>query len=201
MGIKVVEDKLIERLKVLFSTRVKSVDSLPGDWDADSFKRLLRLVPGVFVVFAGGSPRDYGGETAFLNARWVVIAATANASGEAARRRGDGAQIGAYEIVEIVVAQLHGHVVPGEGALSLVDVQNLYSGEVDRQGLAVYAATFQMTMSFPADVDLAALADFETFDAFYDIPKFETDVERKKWLAGDFTTSKPDAEDKAQVPV
>jgi len=154
----------------------------------------------VFIVFAGGAPEKYGGESVFLNARWVVIVATGNASGEAARRRGDGTQIGAYEILELILAQLHGHVVPDEGTLSLVSVENLYSGEIDKQGLAVYAATFQMAMSLPADLDLAALAPFETFDAFYDIPKFETDAERRKWLGGDFTTSKPDAEDEVAVP-
>jgi len=199
MGIKAIEDNLIERLKVLFNTKLKAVDSLPGDWDEEMFKRLLRQVPGVFVVFAGGAPKEYGGESVNILARWVVIAATGHASGEAARRRGDGAVIGAYEIMEVMIAQLHGYVVPGEGSLALVDLQNLYSGKIDNQGLAVYAATFQMPMALPADVDLDSLDPFETFDAFYDIPKFESDAERQKWLDGDFTTSKPDAEDNVQL--
>ena len=194
MSIKAIEDNLIERIKVLLDTKVRMVDSLPGVWDGEMFKRLLRTVPGVYIVFAGGAPKNYGGESAFINASWVVIVATGNAS-EAARRRGDGTGIGAYDILERVLAHLHGYVVPEEGALSLVSVENLYSGEVDKQGLAIYAATFQMPMSLPADLDLAALDAFETFDAFYDIPKFETEAERLKWLAGDFTTSTPDAED------
>jgi phage gp37-like protein len=200
MAIKAIEDNLIERIKVLLTTKVRTVESLPGDWDADMFKRLLRMVPGVFVVFAGGAPKEYGGESAFINARWVVIVATGNASGEAARRRGDGTQIGAYEILEQILAHLHGYNVPDEGSLSLVSLENLYSGEIDKQGLAVYAATFQMPMSLPADLDLASLTPFETFDAFYDIPKFETDAERQKWLDGDQSTSKPDAEDTVAVP-
>jgi hypothetical protein len=149
----------------------------------------------VFVVFAGGAPKEYGGETAHLNASWVVIVATANAAGEAARRRGDGTSVGAYALLELVLAYLHGYTVPGEGSLSLVNTENLYDGQIDKQGLAIYAATFQMPMALPADLDLASLTPFETFDAFYDIPKFETEAERLKWLAGDFTTSTPDAED------
>jgi len=200
MSIKVIEDALIAEIQAALGNKVRSISSLPGDWDAEMFKRLMALVPGVFVVFAGGAPTAFGGTAPFINAHWVVIAATGHASGEAARRRGDGSWIGAYEILETLVPRLHGFTVPDEGSLALVDVANLYNGAIDKQGLAVYAATFQMPMALATVADLATLDAFTTFDAQYDVPPFSSAAEHAKWLAGDYSTSNPDGEDKATLP-
>lgn len=173
MGILAVENAIIAEIKTVLAvgsgaSNVRMVDSLPGDWDADMLKRLLRLVPGVFVAFIGGPALAASGETVMIEAHWTVIAATGHASGEAARRRGDAKQIGAYEILEKLLPKLHGFAIADEGSLSFVEVKNLYTGEIDKQGLAVYAAEFKMPMALPSDIDLATLTPFVTFDAKYD---------------------------------
>ena len=173
MGLKNVEDAIVAEIRTALTVGgqlvVRQVDSLPGDWDAEMLKRLLRLVPGVFVAFIGGPAGAASGETAAINARWSVIAATGHASGEAARRRGDSQQVGAYELIERLLPKLHGHTIADEGTLKLIDVQNLYTGEIDKQGLAVYAATFELpNMAMPSTLDEATLTPFATFDAKYD---------------------------------
>lgn len=200
MSIQAVEDDLIATIKALLGNRIRTVDSLPGDWDADMLRRLLRLCPAVLIVFAGGAPAAPGGSLAYLNANWVVYAVTANASGEAARRRGDAQQIGAYDILQLVVPKLHGHLVAGVGSLNFVRVENLFNASVEKQGLAVYAATFQLGMSLPADIDLSTLTPFVTFDALYDTPPLAGEAEYLSWLAGDFSTDKPAAEDTVLPP-
>ncbi|MDP1673372.1 MAG: DUF1834 family protein [Burkholderiales bacterium] len=199
MSIRTIEDNLIATIKTIVTDKVRSVDSLPGDWDDDVLRRLLRLMPGVFVVFAGGAPERAGGTSAQLSGVWIVYVATAHASGEAARRRGDGRQVGAYELLELLVPRLHGHTVPGEGTLSFARVENLYNGAIDKQGVSVYAATFNMPMALPSDLDLPTLDDFETFAAHYDIPPHESGAEHRKWLEGDYTTSNADAKDEVAV--
>src|SRR5574341_1572838 len=148
MGIKNVEDKIIERitqaLTVGGALKVRQVDSLPGDWDADMLKRLLRRTPGVFVAFMGGQVN--ASHSAQLKAQWAVVAITGHASGEAARRRGDAQQIGAYEILEVVVPKLHGFKIDDEGTLKILDIANLYRGELDKQGVTAYAARFEILM-------------------------------------------------------
>lgn len=175
MGIANVEDKLIAEIKAALTVggqlKVRQVESLPGDWDADMLKRLLRLAPGVFVAFMGGPVN--AGHAAQLDAQWAVIAITAHASGEAARRRGDSQEIGAYEILETLIPRLHGLKIAAEGTLNIVDVANLYSGQLDKQGVAVYAARFKILMALPLSLDEATLDAFETFDAKYDRAPFE----------------------------
>lgn len=200
MAILETEDALIAKIKALLGNAVRTVESLPGDWDDDMLKRLLRLVPGVFVAFAGGGPRSGGSNLASLDGQWIVYVVTGHASGEAARRRGDGVQVGAYELIERLAPALHLFVVPGVGTLRFARVENLYTGMVDRQGIAVYALTFQLDMTFSDAVDEASLDDFQTFDAQYDVPA-HTPGQHQPWLDGDFTAGTPDAHDTVTLPV
>lgn len=200
MGILTIENALIARIATVLGNKVKTVESLPGDWDDDMLKRLLRQVPGVFVAFAGGGAKSVGANSPDIDAQWIVYVATGHASGEAARRRGDALQVGAYELIQLVVPALHLHTIAGEGTLMLARVENLYTGMVDRQGVAIYAMTFQMPMPISMDLDLAVLDDFETFDAQYDIAP-HTLAEHQKWLDGDYATSNPDAQDTVTLPI
>jgi phage gp37-like protein len=175
MGIKNVEDKIIEQLTAALTVggqlKVRQVDSLPGDWDADMLRRLLRMAPAAFVAFMGGPVT--AAHSARLDAQWAVIVVTGHASGEAARRRGDSQEIGAYEILERIVPKLHGFKIEDEGTLNISEISNLYSGTLDKQGVAVYAARFRLLMAMPADLDLTAIDAFVTFDAKYDLAPFE----------------------------
>lgn len=175
MGIRNVEDKIIERIKAVLmapgNEKLRHVESLPGDWDADMLKRILLMAPGVFLAFMGGPVT--AGHTAQLKAQWAVIAVTGHASGEAARRRGDSQQIGAYEILEALVPKLHGFKIDDEGTLQIAEISNLYNGELDKRGVTVYAARFEILMGLPADLDLATLNSFATFSAKYDLAPME----------------------------
>ena len=201
MSILAVEDDLLATLRLAAGAKLRTVESLPGDWDDDTLRRMLALTPCALVAFAGGAPRQIGEATPSIDGQWIVYVATANASGQAARRRGDALQLGAYELLEyVVIPAVHNHTVPGVGSLALTRVENLFSGTVERQGLAVYAATFQLPMEFEMAIDAGALDAFETFAAQYDVPALESAAEHSKWLAGDYSTSNPDARDIVAVP-
>lgn len=172
-----IEDDIIAQAKTLFGARLRAVESLPGDWDDETLKRVLRNVPGMYVVFAGGTPAQPGALTARITASFLVYAVTGHASGEAARRRGDSLQIGAYEILELLIPRLHGHVVPNIGTLIFAGVQNLFTGAIDKQGVAVYAAQFQMQLLWPADLDLSTLDPFVTFDGKIDMAPMDGQID------------------------
>lgn len=195
-----IEDALISRAKLLLGTLVRGVESLPGDWDDDMFRRLLRLVPGVFVVFSGGQRTGNAGQMeAAIDGRWSLVVATGHASGEAERRRGDSLEVGAYHLVQVLAAGMHGFAVPHVGSLLLLDVQNLYTGSVDSQGLAVYVLTFSLPMSFDAEPLADDLGYFVRFEAQLDIPPQQPELHRR-WLRGDFDDGRPDATDTVILP-
>lgn len=202
MGIAAAEQNIIDRVKAVLVNRVRTVESLPGDWDEDTMKRVLRLTPGVFVVWAGGGAKVVGGVAASIQGLFAVYVVTAHASGEAARRRGDSQQAGAYELIETLVPALHGHKVPDMGSLSLVRVENLYNGAMDKQGVAIYGITFELPMTMPATVDEDLLAPFETFNAKWDVPPHVSDAEHRQWLQNppNYDDTRPDAEDSVGVP-
>lgn len=159
--ITAIEDDIIARVKGHFGAVLRTVDSVPGPLDSEeTLKKMLRAAPAVFVLFAGGRNPEPGKELVEIRGRWVLYAVTAHAGGQADRRRGDGRQIGAYEIVERLVPLLSGFCPADESALDLVDVANLYSGTIDNQGVTLYAVNFGVRM------DLAALPDESTLDDF-----------------------------------
>lgn len=198
MGILAAEAFIVEQLTTLLQGKVRGVQTLPGDWDDEMLKRFLRAVPGVFVAFAGGAAAPAGAQEARLQSRWVAYVVTGHPN-ELARRQGDAQQLGAYQLLAVVLPFLHGLNVPGVGTLSLVDVANLYTGTIDRQALTVYAVTLGMEMGFdlvPAD---EALAPFETFVAQYDTPPHSPAL-HDDWLAEVYTSGSPDARDDVSLP-
>lgn len=172
MSIAAVEDAIIEAAQSRFvvdgKRLLKAVESLPAQWDDKTFDRLLRGAPGVFVCFVGGPAID--GE-ARCQATFVVMAVTTHASGELARRRGDKLQIGAYQILEILVPLLHDRVVPGIGTLKFADIANLFTDDIDAQGAVVYGSTFSIDMPIQSGDQPSDLADFLTFDGSFDLAR------------------------------
>lgn len=199
MSIAATEADILATVKAGLGTAVRQVMAVPGDWDEDLLKQMLVNAPFVMVAFSGGAAPAPGSIVATITGQWEVYVGTAHASGQAARRLGDALQMGAYQLLERVVARLHGHTVPNVGTLALLRVANFFTGTVDKQGLAVYGATFQLPMQFdPADAP--DLANFATFAAQYDLPPHDTTAAHTAWLAGDTSTSAPDARDTVVLP-
>lgn len=195
------EDDLLATLAAAVAGTKLRVDSLPGDWDDDMLKRLQTLAPCVLLSFAGGVPPVLGELEPNVAGQWLVYAVTSHPSGQAARRRGSAQAIGAYELLaRLIVPALHGHRVPGAGLAQLARIENLFTGTVEKQGLAVYAAAFSVPMPFDTLPDGSALDDFATFYAQLDVPPHSPGTEHAKWLAGDYATSLPDARDSVQLP-
>lgn len=182
MSIVAIEDDLVARIKALLGASVREVDSLPGALnDPETLRALARSAPSVYLAFLGGRQRVAGDPDAYLNGVWAVYAVTAHRSGTAARRRGDGREIGAYEILQRVVPVLSGYVVQDHGTLEFQAIENLFSMQFDRQGTTVYAATFRLPMVLARETDLTALADFATYHATHtlapDAPVAEDEVQ------------------------
>ncbi|WP_422402556.1 phage protein Gp37 [Pseudomonas sp. GZD-209] len=164
-----VEDAMIERCRELVGDRLKAIEDLPGNWDEATLAAARRNVPGIYIAWSGGSAVTSG--RPMINGRYAVYVVTGHASGERARRRGNGRDIGAYEILERVVPGLHGLSVDGVGTLRLERVDNLYSDQGDKKGVIVYGAVFTIDkMPFPAAKDASSLADFEIFHTTSKVP-------------------------------
>ena len=168
--ITLIEDDIIARVKTHFGPVLRTADSVPGPLNSEeTLKKMLRAAPAVFVLFAGGRNPAPGKNLPEIQGRWVLYIVTAHAGGQADRRRGDGRQIGAYEIIEQLVPLLDGFCPANESALDLVDINNLYSGSIDNQGVALYALTFSVRMDLSALPDSSTLDDFLTAHVDYDI--------------------------------
>lgn len=190
---------LIAQCKALLGTHVRDVQSLPGDWDDEMLKRFAKAVPGVYVAFVGGERMEGGGGTeARIDSRWVLYVCTGHPT-EEARRLGDAMQIGGYTLIKLLVPMLASLTMAGVGSFSLVNVQNLFTGSIERQALTVYAIVLSLPMTFELVQADALLAPFVTFDAQYDVPPF-TQAQHTQWLQEIYTAGSPDARDTVTLP-
>lgn len=200
MSILIVEDALIAVCKDAVGEHMRQVSSLPSDWDDELINRLGLAAPAVFVGFGGGpAQRDAAQGEAAISGRWAITVATAHASGEEARRRGDALQPGAYELVETLAPLVHNFTIPKVGTTKLESIDNLYTGSVDGKGLAVYVIVLSVPMSFPLVVPAEQLGRFAAFGANYDIPPHSPENHRR-WIAGDASGGQPDAADVITLP-
>jgi phage gp37-like protein len=163
------EDNLIALVKAEFGSKLRLVDSLPGDWSDDMLKSLIISAPAVYLAFLGGPKITNSDTIVGIDSRWSFFAITAHASGQKARRRGDSLQIGAYEIISRLIPVVHNHTVPDIGTITLVSIDDLFNGNIDSKGVSLWAALFTMPMYFDPSTNLGSLDDFETFHADWDI--------------------------------
>jgi phage gp37-like protein len=199
MSIATTEAAILARLRALFGNRVRSIGAVPGEFSDELLRTMLTLAPFALLHFNGGANPRPGAAVAGISGQWEVYVGTAHASGQEARRLGDALQIGAYEMLHIACAGVHNLAVADDGTLQLQRVENLFTGAVDRQGLTVYGAVFSNFISFDL-VAAESLDDFETFHAQYDVPAHSTPQQHQAWLAANYTTSSPDAQDTVTLP-
>jgi phage gp37-like protein len=164
------EDAIICRLKEAFQNRVREVDHKPAKFDADELLRILSQAP------APGSVR----------ATYGAYMVAANASGERARRRGDEATIGAYEMAVLTAATLERWVPEGAaGPMEVQSCENLYATAFEKAGRTVYGLVCDVPVQIQdawgvpqidggdaTGAPPTTLDDFITFHADQDIPPF-----------------------------
>jgi phage gp37-like protein len=178
------EDAIICRLREAFQGRVREVDHKPAKFDAEELLRILTMAPAIYVAFLGWqrSARLPGS----VMTTFGIYLVASNASGERARRRGDEATIGAYEMAVLTAATLD-RWVP-EGAASQIEVQsceNLYASVFEKNGITVYGLVCDVPVQIQdawgvPQIDAGdatgapptTLDDFITFHADQDIPPF-----------------------------
>ena len=178
------EDAIICRLREVFDNRLREVDHKPAKFDADELLRVLSNAPAIYVAFLGfqRTERPPGSVKATYGAYMVA----ANASGERARRRGDEATIGAYEMAVLAAATLERWVPEGAaGPIEVQSCENLYASAFEKAGRTVYGLVCdvpvqiqdawgvpQMDAGDATGAPPVTLDNFITFHADQDIPPF-----------------------------
>lgn len=188
------EDALIARCREVLTVDggclVRTVQALPADWDDEMLSTLLREVPGVFVAFAGGPAKE--GNFTEVEATWLVYVATGHETGQEARRRGDALEVGAYQLLALLAPALHGWSPDGGSALQMQSVDNLFTGTIERKGVAVYGLTLKGPLGLDA-TEAPDLSAFVTFAASIDTPVHESREVHEAWMQGSLNAPKPDA--------
>ena len=178
------EDAIICRLRDAFDGRLREVDHKPAKFDADELLRILNQAPAIYVAFLGWqrSPRLPGSVSATFGAYLVA----ANASGERARRRGDEATIGAYEMAVVTAGSLDRWVPAGAaGPIEVQSCENLYATAFEKAGRTVYGLVCDVPVQIQdawgvpqndagdaTGAPPVTLDDFITFHGDQDIPPF-----------------------------
>jgi len=165
-----IEDAIIAQLTTTFAGRVREVDHKPAKLDADELMRILTQAPAAYVSFLGWQRTERAGNV--MLGSWGVYLIAANASGERARRRGDAATIGAYEMAIAAAAALERWTPAGAaGPVQVMSCENLFGAAFEKAGRTVYGLVLDLPMAMD-DVVTAGLDNFITFNGDWDIPPF-----------------------------
>lgn len=178
-----IENAILARLKAageagVLGYRFRTLETYPADFDLYLKENIKgdRAFPAAWVVFGGWRTPVDAGATLQAPAVFMVVVAARNLRNEQARRHGAGAgEAGSYQLMLDVAGLIHGqHLGLDIGALRLGPCRSVRpTATILEDQLSLYALEFATLMpieaaAFPA----AALNDFSTFNANWDVPPF-----------------------------
>lgn len=196
--IDAIEQAILVAVDKTLGAVIREKKSLGGGWTMEMLDRALQFAPGVYVAFVEGGKVS---AARTIPGRFEVYSVTKGAV-EAARRQGSPGTIGAYDIVERLLASLDGLQVAGVGTMAATGPKNLFREAMFDMGGTVYAITLELPdIPLPAALDDSALANFETFAVDYDLPPFASAETHQKWVTNppDHATGAPDLQDNLQL--
>lgn len=185
--------------------RLRQIDSLP-DLEGDSLVgRFVSDSPAVYVAL--GSFPVKGG---YAQPKFGIACVAKNSRGHQAARHGDGMTVGLQEMLDAVMAIVETTpVTVGEGedadqvTFEVLSCDQIASEALYQKGVYVGVVQIQAAsgVPLPSTLDEAALADFTTFHADYDVDPHQPPAEHIKWLQEppDHSTSAPELSDTLNV--
>jgi hypothetical protein len=130
---------------------------------AAEIQRFAVKAPQVLVACVGFKPVSSGGGLVQLRGRWVVFVITKDAP----KLERDAGALALAEAIELCV-EGNTWALDSLSAPTDIEARNLYSGAIDKNGVALWAVTFDQVDSSPA-VDESTLAAFLTFHQDIDV--------------------------------
>lgn len=145
-----------------------TVEPGPGEWSDAYLARILKSLPAAIVAWRGGDAGERGNLA--VGSEWSVYVATGWNTGQKRSLR----TAGAWYAVRRIAPELHNATVfhypagdteppqriPGLGRARVMAIRNLWSGDIDKQGMAL----FQVVVDIPMALEPAIDADFLDLD-------------------------------------
>lgn len=176
--------------------KLAAVETLP-ELDGDSLvKQFAAQSPAVFVV-AGVHASVQDGS---ITVPFGLACVARNARGHEDARRGDGKTLGMYQIVSSVLGLMENGRAGGY-VWRVTGVDLMLDDKLAKSGLTCAVVHVSTTATLPDGLDEAALDDFLTLRADYDIKPMVATSEHDKWIKDvpDYSSSKPELQDQQTV--
>ncbi|PJC03008.1 MAG: hypothetical protein CO071_00170 [Gallionellales bacterium CG_4_9_14_0_8_um_filter_59_50] len=179
--------------------KLTKVGTLP-DIDGDNLvKRMAADAPAVYVVV--GQPAVVSDGSVRISYGLACVAR--NARGHEEARRGDGLTVGVYAMIESVLGLVENGQAGGY-LWRVTGIEFMTEAVLTQNGLTVGVVTVETLAALPNGIDetaLAALSEFTTLRADYDIKPMVVTSEHNKWIKDDpdYSSSKPELQDQQTV--
>ncbi len=178
--ITTIEDSIIAASNTALQKKVRDMESLPGRMSLQVLKKIAANAPAVYVAYLGGRKGKAITGVAMHQGVFAIYIITERIDS----RRGSARKMGAYDIINILVPVLNDHKVTDVGTLEFQRIENMFSVELDKQGVSIYAAVFEIPITLEYQLDETTLSDFITYSATHSMAPGEDE---------------PDAEDNVQL--
>ena len=175
------------------------VETLP-ELDGDNLvKQFAARSPAVYVV-AGVHAQVSDGA---IRVPFGLACVARNARGHEEARRGDGLTVGVYAMIESVLGLVENGQAGGY-LWRVTGIEFMTEAVLTQNGLTVGVVTVETLAALPNGIDetaLAALSEFTTLRADYDIKPMVVTSEHNKWIKDDpdYSSSKPELQDQQPV--
>ena len=159
--IKLTRDAIVEAIKTALPD-LYTVEAHGGRFDLNELKRWSKQAPAVLVA-AVSVPTIADGPTHIAEVRWVAYLVTRDTP-QATR------DVAALDFSEALLRLVRKNTWQLDNTQNpqRVTAENLYSGQVDSHGMALWAVSWQQAVSLRTS-DIAELADFTLYTATHEV--------------------------------
>ena len=155
MSLLAAQTALLAEVRAALPATVRSVEPGPGAWDKAYFARILGLAPAVRLAFLSGANGAPNADMLSLDTRWAVIVVT-TWEGRSRQAGADAALV----LTQTLCAALHWCQPDGIGIVSVLDVERIWTGEIDAQARSVAAIVIEVEVPIDPEDTSAVLDDF-----------------------------------------
>lgn len=163
MSLVGLQDAIVASIDTGLSSSFRAVQAHGGRFDEDELKRIATKQPACLVTVMGGAIARHGGSQGVCSADVLAFVVTAGSSTTARSR---AAMDLAEDVGQLAVDNAWSY--SDAKAPENIRAENLYSGALDRLGVAMWLVRWQQQTDF-TEYDITQLDQFHTFSGKFDL--------------------------------
>jgi hypothetical protein len=160
--IRRMEPSIVERLRLAFPAKDFSIERVPQTLTIKEFERLVKQAPFIGLAWTGMTPDQASGRVLKGKMNWRLVLVFKASNTLETRFKGDKRGLGLDAMVDVAIALLQAHEIPGVGVATVTGANSVIADGWTEDSVVIAQVDFNVAFQIsPAAFQLVTLDDFQ----------------------------------------